>query len=200
LNSVDGSSIPPPCHCFAAFLGGHLEQLSCATPEDRREVIQLDGKERVLFEVRRAIVSLTPTIRSFNSREKGLRPWLVEREDDVRDLLFVMLRPQIFDLVKEEAVPSRAGTHKFVDLCSNALKLLVEVKWIGKPRQWKRIVDEIHVDIQSYTAHPACEFMIFAIVDAARDIPDPRRLEDELSGEQVIKGKTVKVRVFVCEP
>jgi REase_DpnII-MboI len=200
LTLVDGASIPPPYHCFAAFLGKHLEAITCGMMDERRKVIQFEGREALLFDVRRAIESLTPTIRSFNSREKGLRLWSVECEDDVRDLLFVMLRPVVFDLLKEEAVPSQAGTHKFVDLCSKALRLFVEVKWIDKPKQWKRMVEEIHIDVQSYIAHPACECSIFAVVDTVRDIPDPRRLEHELSGMQTISGRAVAVRLFVCEP
>jgi len=200
LTMKDGTSIPAPYHCFAAFLGEHLEAVTCGMIDERRKVIKFEGREALLFDVRRAIESLTPTIRSFNNREKGLQPWSVACEDDVRDLLFVMLRPLVFDLVKEEPGPSRAGTYKVVDLFSKALKLFVEVKWIDKPRQWKRIVEEIHVDVQSYIAHPGCDTLIFAIVDAVRDIPDPRRLEHELSGSQTIAGRDVTVRVFVCEP
>ena len=59
-----------------------------------------------------------------------------------------MLRPRIFDITKEEAVPSKAGTYKIVDLCSKAVPFLIEVKWIGRRGLWKRKVDEIHVDIQ----------------------------------------------------
>jgi hypothetical protein len=198
LRSIDGSVIPPPYHCFAAFLGAHLEALTCTTERD--EVIDLQGKEKLLFDVSRVIASLTPTIRSFSNREKGLAPWQVRQEDDVRDLLYVMLRPIIFDLSKEEAVPSRAGTHKFIDLCSNLVKLAIEVKWIGRRNQWRRIVEQIHIDIQTYVVHPACETLIFVIVDAARDIPDPRRLEHELSVEQTIGGRRVNVRVFVVDP
>jgi hypothetical protein len=187
-------------HCFAAFLGKHLEALTCGMLDTRRKVIEFTGKEALLYEVRRVIQTLTPTIRSFNTREKGLSPWTVAREDDVRDLLYVMLRPLVFDLGKEEAVPTRGGTHKFVDLCSKAVKLLLEVKWIARSGQWKRIVEQIHVDIQSYIVHPACETLIFVVVDSVRDIPDPRKLEEELSGEQTIAGKQVNVRVFVAEP
>ena len=200
IHLADGTVIPPPYHCFAAFLGNHLEALTCGMLENRREVIELHGKEALLFDVRRVIESLTPTMRSFNAREKGLMPWSIKQEDDVRDLLYVMLRPLIFDLAKEEAIPSRGGTHKFVDLCSSAVKLLLEVKWIGRRNQWKRIVEQLHVDTQTYIMHPACETLIFVIVDAARDIPDPRRLERELSGKQSICGKKFTVRVFVAEP
>lgn len=200
LYTNTGETIGPPYHCFAAFLGEHLEALSCGMLDERRKVIELTGKEGLLFEVRRVIRTLTPTIRSFNNREKGLTSWTVTREDDVRDLLYVMLRPIVFDISKEEAIPSRGGTHKFVDLCSNAVKLMLEVKWIAKSGQWKKIVEQIHVDTQSYITHPACENLIFVIVDSARDIPDPKKLEEELSGEQIINGKSVSIKLFVAEP
>lgn len=200
MRTCDGDSFGPPYHCFAAFLGEHLETLTCGMQKERIQVIELAGKEALIYEVRRVIQTLTPTIRSFNTREKGLSPWAITREDDVRDLLYVMLRPLVFDLGKEEAIPSRGGTHKFVDLCSKAVKLMLEVKWIARPNQWKRIVEQIHVDTQSYITHPACETLIFVIVDSVRDIPDPKKLEEELSGMQTIAGKHVNVKVYVAEP
>lgn len=200
MHTIDGESFGPPYHCFAAFLGDHLEALTCGMLNERRKVVELEGKEALIYEVRRVIESLTPTIRSFNAREKGLNPWTVAKEDDARDLLYVMLRPLLFDLAKEESVPSRGGTHKFVDLYSKAAKIFIEVKWIARRKQWKRIVEQIHVDTQSYIAHPACETLIFVIVDSARDIPDPRRLEHELSGSQTIAGKSIQMKVFVAEP
>ena len=136
---IDGRKIKPPYHCLAAFLGRHLEALTCSVTE-RRTVIQLEGREAALFEFRRPIQSLTATIRSFNHRERGLHPWTISCEDDVRDLLYVMLRPRIFDITKEEAVPSKAGTHKFADLCSNAVPFLIELKWIGRRGVWKKTV------------------------------------------------------------
>lgn len=188
-----------PYHCFAAFMGPHLERLVCFNTE-RQVVLDLHGREALLFTIRRTIETLTPTIRSFNTREKGLASWSIAQEDDVRDLLYVMLRPAVFDLVKEEPAPSRAGTHKFIDLCSKALGILIEVKWISRRGQWKRIVEQIHVDIQTYVSHPACHNLFFVIVDATRAIPDPRLLEHELSATQTIGTTTVNVRAIVCEP
>ena len=153
----------------------------------------------MLFEVRRAIEALTPTIRSFNNREKGLDPWNISCEDDVRDLFYVMLRPLVSDITKEEAVPSKLGSHKFVDFCSQGVRLLIELKWIGKPGSWKTKVNEIYIDIQSYVAHPACDNLIFVIVDAVKDMPDPRQVEEELTGVQIIDGRQVDIRAIVCE-
>lgn len=196
----DGTVIPPPYHCFAAFLGRHLQAVSYGMLPERQEVIELQGRESVLFTLSRAVQALTPTIRSFANREKGLSPWPVKREDDIRDLLYVMLRPILFDLVKEEPTPSVAGTHKFVDLCSNASRIFIEVKWVGRRRQWKSILREIQVDIQSYPTHDSCQTLAFIVVDAVRDIPDPRLLERDFTRKQVIKDRTVDVRLFIVEP
>lgn len=70
----DGTIIPPPYLCFAAFLGPHLVGISCGAVKERRTIVELQGKESALFTLERAIRALTPTIRSFGNREKGLRP------------------------------------------------------------------------------------------------------------------------------
>ena len=77
---------------------------------------------------------------------------------------------------------------------------MIELKWIDKPNSWKAKIEEIHVDTQSYVTHPACENLIFVIVDSIKDIPDPRLIEEELTGIQVIKAREIDVRAFVCEP
>lgn len=200
ITTVDGTRFDPPYHCFAAFLGPSLETISCGMTTERRTIIELEGKESVLFTLKSAIQAMTPTIRSFNQREKGLSPWPVDREDDVRDLLYAMLRPTLFDLVKEEPVPSLSGTHKFADLCSKASRILLEVKWIGRKGYWKKALEQIHTDIQCYPSHPSCETLVFVILDSARDIPDPRMVEREMSRKQVIDDRHVDVRVFVVEP
>ena len=198
MRLVTGEEIPPPYHCFAAFLGEHLEALVCSNTESLT-VIDLSGREKKLFEVRQAIGTLTATIRSFNSREKGLTPWPITREDDVRDLLYVMLRPVIHDITKEEAVPSKARRHKFADFCSQGVRLLIELKWIGKRGDWKAKLDEIYVDIQTYAKHPACENLFFVIVDSVKDLPDPTQLECELTGLQTVDGREIKIRAIVIE-
>lgn len=200
LQTREGETFPPPYHCFAAFLGADLEALVCSRVPGRVTVIELQGKESLLFTLTRAIQALTPTIRSFNSREKGQHPWTVSREDDVRDLLYVMLKPAVFDLLKEEPTPSLATTHKFVDLSSRACRLFIELKWIGRRGQWKRVLEEVQIDIQSYHTHEACESLVFVIVDAIRDVPDPRLVEREFTGSQTLRGRVVDVRLYIVEP
>jgi hypothetical protein len=49
-------------------------------------------------------------------------------------------------------------------------------------------------------AHPCCRTLVFVIIDAAKDIPDPALLERDLTGTQIIAGKEVEVLAFVREP
>src|SRR4030042_118656 len=62
MHTRDGESFGPPYHCFAAFLGKHLEALTGGMLDERRKVIQFAGKGGLLYEVRRVIRTLTPTI------------------------------------------------------------------------------------------------------------------------------------------
>lgn len=200
LHTVDGQELGPPYHCVAGFLGEDLEVLVCCPPESRMIILEEAGSAALISTLKRAIDSLTPSIRCFNNREKGLTPWPVACEDDVRDLLYAMLRASIEDIRTEEPVPTRGGRYEFVDLYSELARLFVEVKWIGRTGRWKEILKQINDDTQSYVAHPYCRTLVFVIIDVAKDIPDPALLERDLTGTQIIAGKEVEVLAFVREP
>ena len=166
----------------------------------RREVLEEQGIAAFLSTIRRAVDALTPAIRCFTTREKGLSPWSISCEDDVRDLLYAMLRASISDIRREEPVPSRAGASRVADLHSSLAKTLIEIKWIGKKGRWRRALDEIHTDIQTYGRHPDCHHLIFVIIDPARDVPDPHLVESELNGIQSIAGRELRIITYVREP
>jgi len=192
-------SEPVESHCPAAFLTGELEALVCTNVRGRYVILEEVGTENLLSTLKRAVDALTPSIRLFRCREKGLSPWAITREDDIRDLLFAILRASISDITREEPVPSRAGSFRFVDLCSKVARLFIEIKWIDKKGSWRRVIKEMNDDVQSYIKHPACENLVFVVVDAVKDIPDPAQFEKELSGTQLIDGKNLRVDVFVRE-
>jgi len=198
-NSETGQKLGPPWHCSAAFIGRHLERIVCGMDKSRREILEEHGTAAFLNTIRRAVDALTPVLRCFANREKGLAAWPIAREDDVRDLLFAMLRASISDIRREEAVPSRAGVSRVADLRSSLAKTLIEIKWVKKGR-WRKILDEIYADIQTYGRHPDCRYLTFVIIDAARDIPDPHLVETELSGNQIIDSKNIRVMAYVREP
>ena len=195
----DGKTFGPPWHCPAAFMGKHLESVICFD-RSRAQVIEEYGTAAFLSSVRRVVDALTPAIRCFSERERGLKPWTIAREDDVRDLLYAMLRGTVSDMKREEPIPSRAGTSKVVDLFSQIARTLIEVKWVAKKGGWKKTLDEILVDIQTYGRHPECEHLIFVVIDAARAVSDGHLAESQLSGQQEIDGKRIQVTVYVREP
>ncbi|MEI9947706.1 MAG: hypothetical protein WDO74_01670 [Pseudomonadota bacterium] len=200
LHLADGRVLGPPHHCPAAFIGDKLEWIVCGADPSRRDVLDEQGTAAFLTAIRRVVDALTPAIRCFANREKGLSTWAIAREDDVRDLMYAMLRASISDIKREEPIPSRAGASRVADLHSHLAKTLVEIKWIGRKGQWRRILDEINVDIQTYSRHPDCERLFFIIVDAARDVPDPHLVETDLSGPQTIDDRRFHVRAYVREP
>ena len=195
----DGKELGPPWHCVAGFIGPQLESVLCFD-RSRTQLLEEHGIAAFLSTIRRAVDALTPAIRCFNSREKRLTLWPITCEDDVRDLLFAMLRASIADMRREKPVPSRAGSSKVADLSSSLAKTLLEVKWIGKRGRWKTILDQIRVDVQTYGAHPDCRHLVFVVIDAVRDVPDPHLIETQLTGDQVINGKPMRVLVYIREP
>lgn len=196
--TINGETFGPPYHCPAAFLGRALEIVMCFDPS-RREILEEQGTAAFLTTIRRAVDALTPAIRCFTSREKGLTPWPITREDDVRDLLYAMLRASISDIRREEPVPRKAGMGRVADLHSSIAKTLIEIKWVRTGR-WRKILDEIHVDIQTYGRHPDCNYLIFVIVDVGRNIPDPHQVETELAGAQLVGGRPFRVMAYVRQP
>ncbi len=197
LDRVDGSTWGPPYHCPAGFIGEDLESLVCFTPDSRREILEEQGKAALISTVKRAADALTPAMRLFGDREKHLTAWTIQCEDDVRDLLYAMLRASIADIKREEPVPSKALRSTVVDIFSETANLFIEVKWIGKKGRWKNVEDEIAIDIQAYGKHPHCETIVFVVVDAVRDIPDPALVQSQLSGGQTIGGKHIDIFVFI---
>ena len=96
-------------------------------------------------------------------------------------------------------MPSKAGTHRVVDLCSNAVPFLLELKWIGRKGTWKKRIEEMYVDIQTYSKHPSSQTIFFLIVDDVQDIQDPRQIEQDLTSRQTVDGKEVDIVAFVCD-
>lgn len=200
MPNEDGSVHEKPWHCLAGFIGPELEGALLFHAEERREIIEEVGKSQLITTIKNAVDSLTPSIRLFNRREKGLSQWPISREDDVRDLMYVMLRAAISDIRTEEPIPSRAGTYKFIDIYSQIARLFIEIKWIGRHGGWKQILKQINDDIQSYVAHPYCDTLVFVVIDAAKDIPDPSLIERDYTCIQNIDSKNIDIHLFVREP
>jgi len=147
--------------------------------------------------VTRVIENFHNSARELGQRRKGKPIVSIEDEYDLQDLLYVVLKAYVADLRKEEYTPMHAGRSKRIDLISKELHTVIELKCIRDEAHAKNIGDELKIDIQSYPFHPYCGTIIFYIYDPQGKIKDPKMLIRDLSGKHTIKGRDIKVKLFV---
>ena len=114
----------PPWHCAAAFLGRDLEIVVCGMDSSRREVLEEQGIAGFLNTIRRSVDALASAMWCFSNREEGLTSWPVNREDDVRDLLYVMLRASISDISERSPGPPEQECRDLLIFIANLQGLL----------------------------------------------------------------------------
>ena len=145
----------------------------------------------------RTIEAFSEIVRRLRERRKGKAPFEVKDEYDVQDLMYAALKPHIPDLTDEEWTPKDAGGAKRIDFVSSSAKLCIEAKMPRSAAHAREIGDELKVDIESYYVHSACDTLVVFIHDPGYYTIDSRRMERDLSGPRVIKGKHVEVIVRI---
>ena len=132
-------------------------------------------------------------VRYLNTRRSKYSLITISSEDDVQDLIFLMLRPTILDLIPENPLEKTAGRYVIQDFLTKELKVVVEAKFIRDQKHGREITKELHDDIEMYRIHPNCSFIIFFIYDRNALIPDVRSLKEQIEGVRDYNGKHVQV-------
>lgn len=102
-------------------------------------------------------------------------------EQEVRDILWIMLRSQYDRVDRETALPQFGGRPYRPDFGIPDLQTLVEVKFIGTKSDTAAIQKEILADVPAYLAEPSGFTCIIELVyDHARKLGDPRKFIDDL--------------------
>jgi hypothetical protein len=144
------------------------------------------------------IISSFPTVATFLEERDGGRPgFAVETEQDLRDLLFALLKPVFSDAILEDPAPKLGGGSKRIDLVIRTIETVVELKFVRDLGHARRIADELRVDIESYHSHPACKRLVCVVWDPGRSIRDRESLIADLSGARQKDRKTFVVEVRV---
>lgn len=132
------------------------------------------------------------------SKRKHKSPvFLLSNEYDVQDLMHTMLKPFFHDIISEEYTLKRAGKTKRLDLVIKGLDTVIETKMIRDEGHATHIADELDIDIRGYISHPHCHRLFCYIYDPKHLIEDPRRVEQDLSGEASQDGRTIDVNVLI---
>lgn len=124
------------------------------------------------------------------------RPFLIEDEYDVQDLLHALLLTLFDDIRPEDAVPSLGGKSSRLDFLLKKEKIVVEAKMTRKNLRDGEIGEQLFIDIKCYQAHPDCQMLVCFVYDPGHYLKNPKALESDLNR----KHDNLTVRVIIYSP
>jgi hypothetical protein len=155
-----------------------VEKLGAKTRDLRKFVI---SSRIEVSKVISALNSFVDCVRYLNTRRSKGALLTLDSESSVQDVLYLMLRPWIVDLVPENPTDRVANRFSIKDFLSKSSRLVIEVKYVRNADHGKSIVKELNDDIETYRYHVSCDDLIFFIYDPDGFIPDAAALERHLT-------------------
>jgi REase_DpnII-MboI len=188
---------PDTMFCFAAFLGDHLEALTCSIVPGRHEILgqSYTGDRRFLLQEILAMFSHSVTF--LDVREGGRPAYKIEKEQDVRDLLYSIVKCVFPDAELEESTQKHAGGTKRIDIVIPLLAIVIEIKFVRDARHAKRVADELKIDFESYHTHPCCKTLFAYVWDGQSLIIDRSNFIKDLRGLRVKGEHRFNVEVII---
>lgn len=183
--------------CPAAFLGEHLEALRCGQLSDRYEFLSqtYTGDRRYILT---EILEMFPSSVSYLSRRTGNRPsYNIEREQDVRDLLYAITKTVFPDARIEEHTRIHASGTKLIDIVIPQISTVIEIKYVRDHQHVKKIADELKIDFESYHVHTHCKNLIAYVWDQHNYLPDRSNFIRDLRGLRAKGNSRFTVDVVV---
>lgn len=135
-------------------------------------------------------------LKSFNpcySYLKSKGKYQINSEEDVKHLLYVMLRSCFENVEWEECIPKAGGKGHRIDLVVKDCSTLIETKFIRDKNHADNIMAELNDDLIGYTTSN-CEGFIAFIYDPQKFIIDPQKLS-HFYREQTSQYRFIDVRV-----
>lgn len=183
--------------CAAAFHGGDLESLLCGGEPDRYEYFQESYTSDRRFLLREIIAGLSESITFLQDREGERPPYEITCEQDIRDLLYAIIKPIFPDARLEEYTPKHGGRSKRIDLVIPDISTVIETKYVRNRSHAKGIGDELKVDFESYHEHSHCARLIAVVWDQDALLPDQTNFESDLAGSRDKDGSRFQVEMNV---
>lgn len=153
----------------AAAIGG-LAQLGSKV--DTEIASQAPGFVSVMVALR----EFDACVRYLNTRRSAGAVIDIQSEADVQDVLYLLLRPWIVDLIHESPGDKSANRYVIKDFSSGVGRFVLDAKYIRDKEHGRLISKELHDDIEMYRTHPHCDNLIFFVYDPDALIPDQRAL------------------------
>lgn len=99
-----------------------------------------------------------------------------QNERSVQELVWIMLRAQFDDVVREESLPTFAAKAYRPDFGIASLRTLVEIKYLNDKRDLSKLQDAILADVSGYlTASQTYDSLVVLVYDAAGGLLDAEK-------------------------
>lgn len=144
-----------------------------------------------IISVLAALNSFTNIVRYLNTRRSSGAVLELSNEAAVQDVLYLMLRPWVLDLVPEGPTDKIANRFSIKDFGSKSGRFVIEAKFVRSAEHGKSLAKEINDDIETYRYHGYCDDLVFFIYDPEGNIPDAAALERHLKTSRVYDGKVL---------
>jgi hypothetical protein len=130
-----------------------------------------------------------------NRRSSPLLP--LETEGGVQDMIYLMLKPSIEDLIAEQPVSDKLRQCSIQDFRSKSLRLIIEVKIIRDKSHGKSILKELHDDIGNYKSDSFCDDLIFFLYDPNHFLESPSGIIMQIEGEHTHDNYKLRVHCMI---
>lgn len=184
-------------YCFAAFVGDDLESLTRGGQPDRYEFLSQSYTGDRQFLLTEILEMFTSSANCLTNRSGNRPSYSLEEEQDVRDLLFVIVKSIFPDARVEEYTRVHAGSSKRIDIVVPRISTVVETKFVRNAQHAKKVGDELRIDFESYHIHPNCNKLIAFVWDPASLLADRSNFINDLRGLRSKGGSTFTVEVMV---
>jgi hypothetical protein len=176
----------------AANTVGGLVSLAAANPA------LLRARQTAVDDVCHALQEFTECVRYLKTRRnKGAELLSLDSEAEVQDVLYLILRPWIRDLVYETPTDKVSNRFTIRDFVSRSGRFVLEAKYIRDADHGKNVSKEMHDDIEMYRHHQHCDTLIFFIYDPNSLIPDQGAMRSSIESSRVYDGRALECRLIV---
>jgi hypothetical protein len=127
-----------------------------------------------------ALTEFDACVRYLNTRRSAGAVINIQAEADVQDVLYLLLRPWVVDLVYESPGDKSGNRYVIKDFSSAVGRFVIDAKYIRDKEHGRLISKELHDDIEMYRTHPRCDHLIFFVYDPEVFIPDQRALRESI--------------------
>jgi hypothetical protein len=119
-------------------------------------------------------------VRYLNTRRSAGAVLNLASEADVQDVLYLLLRPWVVDLLYESPGDKSGNRYVVKDFSSASSRIVIDAKYIRDKDHGRLISKELHDDIEMYRLHPRCDDLVFFVYDPDALIPDQRALRESI--------------------